>query len=157
MDGHNALHALKIRGGDHEGQRHALLRRVRGVEPDATVFFDARDAPGHVGRTFREQGVRVVYCAHREADDEIIDTVRHSGEPGRFLVVSNDRELTGRSRQLGATISSVAAFFGRGQPPDSEEFDDDDPKPSAPAGKPFTPADFDLPDVVDLNDPDTLG
>jgi len=145
VDGHNAIHALRITGADHAALRRELLRRVAEIDPEATVFFDAKNAPPDAPATAREGGLRVVYCRRREADEEMIERVRGSDVPGGILVVTNDREVRGRAAQLGGKACKVAEFFAR--------------KPRA-GGKRgsgaggFTPADFGLPDEIDLSDPD---
>ncbi len=161
VDGHNAMYALGIEHGKHENRRRYLLDRVRAIEPRATVFFDARNAPAGLPPVASESGLRVVYCQEREADHEIIDTVRDADEPREFLVVSNDREVTGRCRQLGARTESIAEFFDR---PERRTMTTTGPAPRVPSEIPaarpltplrdgdgeLTPADFDLPDELDL-------
>jgi predicted RNA-binding protein with PIN domain len=148
IDGHNAMAALKVGGETHEAKRRNLLRRVRDVAPDATVFFDARRAPAGVMDTMSELNVSVRYCRGREADAAILEIVRASGAPGQIIVVTNDREVAGKASQLGARALSVKDFFGPRSPL---------PFPGRrPPPKPeFTPQDFGFKtDEVDLSDPD---
>jgi len=150
IDGHNALAALRIRASSHEAQRRALLRHVATVAPQATVFFDAREAPPDAGPVGSELGIRVRYCREQEADAFILEEVRDAPAPGRVLVVTNDRELAGRARHLGAQASSVQEFFGSGPAPPERPR-----RRKPPSVHPrFTPQDFGLPDEVDLEDPD---
>ena len=153
IDGHNALFALHIAGATHEQQRHALLRLVGAVAPDATVFFDARDAPLDAFSPLSELGVRVVYCKRREADAAILDEVRDAEDAHELLVVTNDREVRGVAAQHGARCSSVAEFFRRREADEAE--DGEDPERRVLRGRwRFKPSDFGLPDFVDLDDPD---
>jgi hypothetical protein len=145
VDGHNALFALRLRGGDHAALRRALALRVAEVDRKATVFFDAKRAPPGARVQGSEGGARVVYCRGRDADEEILDRVRGAARPGSVLVVTDDRELRGRAAQLGAKVCKVEEFFSRRARPEG--------KPERGAGG-FTPADFGLPDVVDLDDPE---
>ena len=149
IDGHNALGALRLRARTHEGRRRLLLSLVAKIAPRATVFFDARRAPAGAVECKSELGVDVQYCRKREADAAILDAVRDADAPGELIVVTNDREVAGRAAQLGARALGVVEFFGPPPPPPPEE-----------AGRPrfrlrphFTPADFGLPDEVDLADP----
>jgi len=152
IDGHNALHALGIDRGGHEADRGALVadvrERVRRLTPGATVFFDGHP-PGGEFAASQARGVRVVFSKHREADDEIVDAVRDADQAGRVLVVTDDLDLARRVSQLGAKTSRVRAFFARASADRVAEARDDE-KPSDSGG--FTPADFGLPDVIDLND-----
>ncbi len=153
IDGHNALAALDIEGRDHEQQRRRLLRRVREQDPEACVYFDARGAPPDMPRSFREEGVRVVYCRKREADEVILADVDQATQPRRALVVTDDRELAGRARLLGARSSHVREFVARRKKPSPQ--DDEERKPTGPGG--FTASDFGLPDEIDLDGPPPTG
>ena len=64
------------------------------------------------------------------------------------MLVTNDRELGGRAKQLGARTMSVDDFFrGTAAAPGA--------RPIRYEGLPFTPEDFDLPQgEIDLFDPD---
>ncbi len=142
------MYALGVSGKDHEARRLALLQRVAAVAPEAIVFFDARNASERQGfdRT-REAGVSVRYCRHREADAAILEAVRGESNPGRIIVVTKDREVAGRCAQLGARPVSPEDFFAQAEEPASQ------PTRRFPTMR-FTPADFGLPDYVDLDDPD---
>ena len=150
IDGHNALGALRIRAKTHEAARQALLRRVAGVAPHATVFFDAREAPRDLAESRCEQGVDVYYCRRREADQAILDEVRASDDARELIVVTNDREVAGRAAQLGARAVGVAEFLG---PADRAPEPGERRRPLRNFPR-FTPRDFGLPDEVDLSDPD---
>ena len=170
IDGHNALFALRLLTGDHERDRHALLRRVRDRMPNATVYFDGRGSPRNLPTVHRQEGVKVTYCGQTEADTEILEDVRHAVNPRRLLVVTNDRELFGKCSQLGARIARVEDVLGdddedeapidvrpgrRPRVPDPDYV----PAPGDPLDRvetALTPADFDLPEVVDLDNPKGL-
>jgi hypothetical protein len=145
VDGHNALHALGVDAGGHEADRGALVARVRDLTRHGVVFFDGHPPPGEFASS-QARGVRVVFSLSREADEAIVDMLRDEDQTGRVVVVTDDLELARRARQLGARTSRVRPFFAR--------------EPSAAPGAPekpgdadgFTPADFGLPDVVDLDD-----
>ena len=145
VDGHNALHREGIRTGVHENDRREILLRVREIDPDAIVYFDARGAPPGLAAGGREEGLRVRYARDGEADAAILEHVR--AEPGG-LVVTDDRELAGKARQLGARTLGVAEFFeelGARQAPDPE-------KPERGDGG-FRPEDFGLGRFVNLDHP----
>jgi len=171
VDGHNALFALRLRGADHEACRRALLVRVRERLRNATVYFDGRGAPRDMPRVFRQEGVKVTYCKEHEADHEIFEDVRHEKDPSDILVVTNDRELYGRCRQLGARVARIEEALGdlaerevpatavRAHRRRRPRVPGPDFRPSADGSKlaagdaPLTPADFGLPETVDPDDP----
>jgi len=156
IDGHNALGALDIHGRTHEERRHALMSRVAGLSPGATVFFDARRAPEGLFEREALHGILAIYCREREADDFILDAVRDSANPKQVTVVTNDRQIAGTARQHGAKAVAVEEFFRE--------------RRSAPGSSPttlhqsrrryvkfsFDPADFGLPDEIDLENPPDL-
>jgi hypothetical protein len=94
--------------------------------------------------------------ARGSADEAIVALVRaHEGKAGALplCVVTDDRELRGRAAQLGAETASVHAWFGGPEAGPAAEAE----RPRA-AGPPMTPADFGLPDTLDLDaiDPEDL-
>jgi hypothetical protein len=147
VDGHNALHRLRIFGPTPEQARERLLDRVRAAAPrGATVFFDGHPGAGAFGGT-EWRGITLRFAGDVEADDAIVDFVRSSRRPRSLVVVTDDLELAKRAEQLGASSLRVAQFLAEVA---------DDPQEAAdaktcPDG--FRPADFGLPDAVDLDRP----
>jgi len=156
IDGHNALGALDIHGRTHEERRHALMSRVAGLAPGATVFFDARRAPEGLFEREALHGVLAIYCREREADDFILDAVRDSANPSQVTVVTNDRQIVGIARQHGAKAVAVQEFFReRRQSPGAS------PTTLQKARRryvkfSFDAEDFGLPDEIDLANPPDL-
>jgi (2Fe-2S) ferredoxin/predicted RNA-binding protein with PIN domain len=161
VDGHNVIGRLGLAASDRESERRAVLRRVLDVTADATVFFDARGAPAAAPTITREGGLDVRFCRARDADEDIVAFVREAKRPEMLVVVTDDRELARRSRQLGAKTSAVAAFFAstqRGQTPLSRSATGTTPDVaggggSGGGGPRMTAADFGLPATVDLSRP----
>jgi hypothetical protein len=171
VDGHNAMFALRLRGEDHEACRRKLLARVRERLKNPIVYFDGRGAPRNMPRVFRQEGVKVTYCKDTEADHEILEDVKHEKDVRKILVVTNDRELYGRCKQMGARVARVDEALGdrdedgsgrdtlpqhRRRRPRVPGVDFDPAQEKGNLGRgdtPLTPADFDLPEIVDPNDP----
>ncbi len=115
------------------------------------LVFDAH--PGAERAGLQGRGGRVSWrYARGSADDEILEHLRRGeGSAGNVVVVTDDRELKGRARQLGASTASVGDLFRgprRLATPDA-------PPRGAPVGPPLGPTDFDLPaGEIDLTDPD---
>jgi (2Fe-2S) ferredoxin len=153
VDGHNALFRLGIEGASREAERERLLRLVAARTRDATVFFDAQGAPLLAPGAERQGGLEVRYARGGEADALILDFVRRAQNPGALLVVSDDRELCGRARQLGARCAAVREFLGEAPAEPA-------PPPPAPgsgrrgAERALTAADFGLPATLDLSRPE---
>ncbi|MEK7470014.1 MAG: NYN domain-containing protein [Planctomycetota bacterium] len=115
IDGYNVMFAGRVDGAeemDIEARREDLLTRCRRLKDSVVVFFDASKAPP--GLTDEVQGrgkMEVVYVRTGTADDAIVEWVRRSGRPNEVCVVTNDRELGGRTRALRAKQASVVQFL----------------------------------------------
>jgi predicted RNA-binding protein with PIN domain len=87
-----------------------LGRFAEATGDDVTVVFDRRPpdvAPGRHG------GVEVAFASRRgrnAADHEIVEMVAAHEDPGHYLVVTSDRELVGRVRDLGAGVEPSSRF-----------------------------------------------
>lgn len=112
VDGYNVT---KARGGFGdlrlESQRERLIdeigRLARKKAIRATIVFDGADLPaGSVRRSRTRSPVTVEYSRPPEVGDDHLVAKLGSlpGEP--VVVVTNDRELQGRVRALGATIGT---------------------------------------------------
>ncbi len=124
IDGHNligVLPSIDLGDRDDEGQLLARLRAYHGFTGKAMiVFFDSGDTPGSADH-FSTPGVQVRFARRPQtADDLIVAFLRKSAQPGQYAVVTNDRELAGRARQLGASVIRAHDFAAKmasaGQP-----------------------------------------
>jgi predicted RNA-binding protein with PIN domain len=115
VDGMNVIGSRPDRWwNDRDGAVRRLigeLGRFAGVTGDeVTVVFDRRPpdvAPGRHG------GVEVAFASRRgrnAADHEIVDMVAGHPDPGRYLVVTSDRWLVQRVRELGAGVEPSSRF-----------------------------------------------
>lgn len=116
VDGYNLAHWLLRDDSLHPDQlRERLLAALHGRMPkDASrvdVYWDVRrpspSIPPHV---------YLDWCTQHfvpDADAAIVDAVWAAGQARRMCVVSRDREVAGRSRQLGARVMAPADFLRR--------------------------------------------
>jgi len=96
-----------------EQSREKLLAAVTGLGVPVRVFFDAsRPGAGGQGGHSRSTRVTPVFVRDRSADDAMADALR-SAQKGVVTVVTDDRELRGRVRQLGANALGVTKFLER--------------------------------------------
>lgn len=112
IDGYNLLLRRGLdREGSLEAARGRLLRSLVPLGVPCRAYFDARKgAPsGDERDASPATTVRARFVRDRSADDAMIDDLR--GVPrGSVVLVTDDRELRGRARQLGAATLGVARF-----------------------------------------------
>ncbi|MCU0607225.1 MAG: NYN domain-containing protein [Candidatus Edwardsbacteria bacterium] len=120
VDGYNLAHALRDTGALVRSDRTAarerlldLLRRYQRVAPaQITVVFDGSGA-GPAQRQ-RIAGIDVRFSRPpQSADDLIRAMVDASRDPGRLLVVSSDRAVSGPVRRRGAAAVRSDEFGDR--------------------------------------------
>ena len=114
VDGYNLAHWL-LRDDElrPERLRAGLLAAMKGKLPrDASqvdVYWDVRR-----GETPPRESLG--WCTLHfvpDADEAIVDAVYDAKEARGVTVVSRDREVTGKSKQLGAKVLGPAEFLGR--------------------------------------------
>jgi nicotinic acid mononucleotide adenylyltransferase/predicted RNA-binding protein with PIN domain len=78
---------------------------------DVTVVFDGRPLPDLAEGD--HDGVRVAYARRpgRDAgDDRIVEEIGNDDDPASLTVVTSDRELARRARELGATVEGAGSL-----------------------------------------------
>ena len=83
------------------------------ADESVTVVFDRRPAGMVDGRQGR---VAVGFARDRgrnAADNEIVRMVEADPDPSSLVVVTSDRELAGRVRELGASVEPARRFADR--------------------------------------------
>lgn len=106
IDGTNCLHRLGLTHEDGEQARLAFEARLPGRK-GWTIFYDG--GPGGRARTISRGFLTIVYSGLQEADDDIVRWLQRNSERP-VMVVSDDRRLQSRCRDLGARSRSVADF-----------------------------------------------
>jgi len=116
IDGYNVAHWLARDADLRPAELRRLVLDTLGRRPPADarsihVYWDVRaddpSIPPHES---------LGWCSvHNvpDADAAIVDAVYDAERPGEHVVVSRDREVTGRSRQLGARAMSPRDLLGR--------------------------------------------
>jgi predicted RNA-binding protein with PIN domain len=118
VDGMNLIGSRPDRWwNDRDGAVHRLVgeldRFAAATGEDVTVVFDRRPPDLEPGR---HGAVEVAFASRRgrdAADHEIVAMVAADPEPGRFLVVTSDRRLAERVRDLGALVEPSSRFRRR--------------------------------------------
>jgi len=114
IDGYNVI--LRKRWNDSETleqAREKLLSAVVALGVTVRVYFDAAKAPGGHGSSHsRSSRVVPVFVRQGTADDAMADDLRNKPK-SQITVVTDDRELRGRARQLGANTCGVNTFVAK--------------------------------------------
>lgn len=112
LDGYNVI----LRQGWNkkaslEEARARLLTAVAALKQPVRVYFDAQKFPGRVTRSEASSpDVRAIFVREGSADDAIVEDLR--GASG-VTVITDDRELRNRARQLKANAVGVDKFIKR--------------------------------------------
>jgi hypothetical protein len=112
LDGNNLIGRARNTFRPGEEDRQALVAelsdRLRRTKATAVLFFDG---PG--GRTTHLGKLSIVEAGGRSADDRILAKIGSSGSPAEIVVVTADRGLASKARDLGAATLSPEEFWGR--------------------------------------------
>jgi predicted RNA-binding protein with PIN domain len=90
-----------------------LDRYAAATGEDVMVVFDRRPPDVQPGR---HGGVVVAFASRpgrNAADDEIVNILAADPAPPSFAVVTSDKRLAERARQLGASVQSTGGFRHR--------------------------------------------
>jgi predicted RNA-binding protein with PIN domain len=104
---------------DREGAARNLVTELQSLAARTgdriTVVFDGRPLTGL--EEGDHAGVAVLYARRRgrdAGDDRIVETVRSDADPGALVVVTSDRELARRVRELGARVEGARSVSREG-------------------------------------------
>lgn len=112
IDGNNLMFSLPQRDQSREAVRRLVLELTRHERISVILLFDG-PAPEYTGPREHLGSVEILYSGASSADDAIIRILRNSGSPKDWRVVTDDRELRRRARQLGSSILSCSAWKSR--------------------------------------------
>lgn len=120
IDGYNVVHRIprwaEQLDASLERGREALLiycRRWMQTRGDVWLFVVVFDGDSEVtaAHSSAGPGVRVLYTQSGEtADDRILETVHEFGDRCHYVVVSDDRYVSGNAKRMGKEIMSSTAF-----------------------------------------------
>ncbi len=114
IDGYNLIGRARFTtGATLEQARDRLIGHLVPLGVPIRVYFDAAKAglPNGSG-VAPDPRVRVVFVRDRSADDAMVAELR-AGRPKDVTLVTDDRELRGRAKQLGATTLGVDKFLAK--------------------------------------------
>ena len=102
---------------DRAAARRRLVELLAPLGEDGTdvvVVFDGRPTAGEEDQA-EAIGVHVAFApgGPNAADDAIVDMVRTLVRPAETIVVSSDRALVERVRQLGTRVEGAKSFRAR--------------------------------------------
>ncbi|HYK41935.1 MAG TPA: NYN domain-containing protein, partial [Thermoanaerobaculia bacterium] len=110
LDGNNLIGIERRTARPGEEDRAALLSelsaRLRGNRSTVRVFFDGEGRAATLGNLS-------VSGAGGSADEAILRDVERASDPRQVTVVTADRELARRCRELGAKTLAPSDFWSR--------------------------------------------
>ena len=128
VDGNNLLHQLPRSERSREAARRLVLDRTRGQRQRVTVVFDGPPPP-HAPEVESLGAVTIRYAGARAADDLIIAALPRGPAARQWVVVTDDRELQRRAREVGSEVRPLASLRAdRGPSTPSQE----KPRPERP-------------------------
>ena len=115
LDGYNII--FRERWNESEGSleaaRDKLLRSLGAIGAKTKVYFDASRSGGGISSAGQDtRGVKVVYVQQSSADDAMVADLRAGSAQG-VVLVTDDRELRIRAKQLGASSVGSRKFLER--------------------------------------------
>jgi len=122
IDGYNVIRASpRFAANEHvslEYAREVLVQAVAsspGLTRDQVmIVFDGTYGNRSHVQTYRRGNVLIMYSAQlQSADDVVVAQARTLATQAEVVVVSNDREVCDRCRDLGARISSAENLLGQ--------------------------------------------
>ncbi|HGY90981.1 MAG TPA: hypothetical protein ENK43_07400 [Planctomycetes bacterium] len=116
VDGYNLI--LRNRWQEKEGSleraREVLLRRLQSLRAEITVYFDASKMPPPPGLVQARAGhIVTIFVREGSADDRMANDLRGRARGKQVTIVTDDRELRLRAKQLKAKTLGVARFLER--------------------------------------------
>ncbi len=109
IDGYNFLKRSDFESkADLATRRRKLAEAVAALGVPARIVYDARDGGRTDPGSGRFPGIRIEFA--RKADDAIVLALHDVRRPDGITVVSDDREVAGKARNLGARTASTRAF-----------------------------------------------
>jgi hypothetical protein len=111
LDGNNLIGRVRRTSRPTEADRAALVaevaERLRRSRARAVLFFDGA---GERNSTLGSLSIR---AAGGSADEAILWEIERSLAPGEIVLVTADRDLSRRARDLGAKATSPEEFWRR--------------------------------------------
>jgi hypothetical protein len=112
IDGNNLLHSLPSREQNRDSVRRRALDTVRHRGMSLTVVFDGPPPvgspdPEHLGQ------LTIRYSGTSSGDDLILRLLPKSGRASEWVVITDDRALRDRVRQMGAEVRTLKEWQSR--------------------------------------------
>ncbi len=99
--------------------RQKLIQLITRERPQGsarnrvTIIFDGKADVIGDWRGTPHQGIRIIFTEGESADDRILKLIEGEKEPGQTVIVTDDRELSYRARQLRAKTLPVKEFLAK--------------------------------------------
>ena len=113
LDGNNLIDRARGRGRPEDEDRAALIAelcdRLRRTKARALLIFDGAAPAGAVYLG----GLSIRFSGSLSADEHLLREISRSPAPGEMTLVTGDRDLARRARDVGARTMSPDQFWKR--------------------------------------------
>jgi predicted RNA-binding protein with PIN domain len=114
VDAYNLLFRTLKKRGSLEKSRQILIAELNNLISTlslyVTLVFDGADE--HLPSRGHYDAIEIIYTSKSQtADEYIFNEVKHSRTPDQIIVVTNDRELSGKCRQHLAQTLTIDTFL----------------------------------------------
>jgi predicted RNA-binding protein with PIN domain len=118
IDGYNLLFKLPALKGSLEEKRRALIielnRQAKHLNLQITVVFDAADPHRSLDLISHYDALEIIYTTSRStADESILHAIETTKNPINLCIVTSDKDLAHKAKNLGAQTLSLADFLKR--------------------------------------------
>lgn len=115
VDGYNLLFRLAPKKNSLDLNRSAVISSLNRIASQLhlriTLVFDATQQKERLGvARGNYDAIEIVYTENKNADNYILEEVENATAPSQITIVTSDRELAGRAKQLGAQTLSISEF-----------------------------------------------
>ncbi len=115
IDGYNLFFKKSKATPSFEKKRRSFLEELNALTEEmhgeVIIVFDGEKRGNGVFQRSHFKNLEVIYTSSNQtADEYILEFVLAHQSPKNLTIVTSDRELAGRSRQLGAATMSIKEF-----------------------------------------------
>ena len=116
VDGYNLLFRLPLSKESLQTKRERIIYELNEksseLHLEITLVFDAFDRDRNLDSRSHYDFLEIIYTTSKEtADESILESIEHIKNPSTICVVTSDKGLSRKAKNLGANAISLKEFF----------------------------------------------